>query len=48
VQDVNAEANIITALICHADGSRPGKACHHHEHQVGEMTVHNKKQGRVI
>jgi len=28
VQDVNAEANIITALICHADGSRPGKVCH--------------------
>ncbi len=28
VQDVNAEANIITALICHADGSKPAKVCH--------------------
>ncbi len=28
VQDVNAEANIITALICHADGSRPANVCH--------------------
>jgi len=27
VQDVNAEANIITALICHADGSKPSKVC---------------------
>ncbi len=28
VEDVNAEANIITALICHADGSKPAKVCH--------------------
>jgi len=28
VENVNAEANIITALICHADGSKPAKVCH--------------------
>lgn len=27
VQDVNAEANIITALICHADGKQPASVC---------------------
>jgi hypothetical protein len=27
VEDVNAEANIITALICHADGAQPSKVC---------------------
>jgi hypothetical protein len=27
VEDVNAETNIITALICHADGGRPGSVC---------------------
>jgi hypothetical protein len=27
VPDVNAEANIITALICHADGRKPSKVC---------------------
>jgi hypothetical protein len=27
IPDVNAEANIITALICHADGKRPAKIC---------------------
>lgn len=27
VEDVNAEANVITALICHADGRRPGSVC---------------------
>jgi hypothetical protein len=27
IEDVNAEANIITALICHADGSQPSKVC---------------------
>lgn len=27
VPDVNAEANIITALICHADGKQPGRVC---------------------
>jgi hypothetical protein len=27
VEDVNAEANIITALICHADGKRPASVC---------------------
>jgi len=27
VSDVNAEANIITALICHADGRWPAKVC---------------------
>ncbi len=27
VEDVNAEANIITALICHADGNKPGSVC---------------------
>jgi hypothetical protein len=27
IPDVNAEANIITALICHADGSRPKSVC---------------------
>jgi hypothetical protein len=27
VEDVNAEANIITALICHADGKKPEKVC---------------------
>ncbi len=27
VQDVNGEANIITALICHADGRRPSRVC---------------------
>lgn len=27
VENVNAEANIITALICHADGKRPGSVC---------------------
>jgi hypothetical protein len=27
IPDVNAEANVITALICHADGSKPGKVC---------------------
>jgi hypothetical protein len=24
---LNAETNIITALICHADGGRPGSVC---------------------
>lgn len=28
VEDVNAEANIMTAIICHADHNRPGKVCH--------------------
>lgn len=27
VEDVNAEANILTALICHADRNRPGNVC---------------------
>jgi hypothetical protein len=27
VEDVNAEANIITALICHADGKKPTSVC---------------------
>jgi hypothetical protein len=27
VEDVNAEASIITALICHADGERPSSVC---------------------
>jgi hypothetical protein len=27
VEDVNAEANIITALICHADGGKPRSVC---------------------
>jgi hypothetical protein len=27
VSDTNAEANIITALICHADGRKPAKVC---------------------
>jgi hypothetical protein len=27
VLDVNAEANIITALICHADGRQPSSVC---------------------
>lgn len=27
VEDVNSEANIITALICHADGSQPARVC---------------------
>jgi hypothetical protein len=27
VEDVNAEANIITALICKADGGKPGSVC---------------------
>jgi hypothetical protein len=27
ITDVNAEANIITALICHADGARPRSVC---------------------
>jgi hypothetical protein len=27
VQDYNAEANVITALICHADGSKPTSVC---------------------
>jgi hypothetical protein len=27
VEHVNAEANIITALICHADGKRPSSVC---------------------
>jgi hypothetical protein len=27
VEDVNAETNIISALICHADGGRPGTVC---------------------
>jgi hypothetical protein len=27
VEHVNAEANIITALICHADGKKPASAC---------------------
>jgi hypothetical protein len=27
VEDVNAEANIITALICHADGERSSNVC---------------------
>jgi len=28
IPDYNAEANVITAFICHADGLRPAKACH--------------------
>jgi hypothetical protein len=27
VADINAEANIITALICHGDGMQPAKNC---------------------
>jgi hypothetical protein len=27
VADVNAEANAITALICHADGKKPASVC---------------------
>lgn len=27
VEDVNAEANIMVALICHADGRKPAKVC---------------------
>jgi hypothetical protein len=27
VEDINAETNIITALICHADGKRPASVC---------------------
>ena len=27
VSDTNAETNIITALICHADGRKPAKVC---------------------
>jgi hypothetical protein len=27
VEDVNAEANIVTALICHSDGNRPSAVC---------------------
>ncbi len=27
VQDINAEANVLTALICHADGMHPQAAC---------------------
>ncbi|HZS93296.1 MAG TPA: hypothetical protein VFA78_00730, partial [Chloroflexota bacterium] len=27
VLDVNAEANVLTALICHADGKRPASVC---------------------
>jgi hypothetical protein len=27
VEHVNAEANVLTALICHADGKRPGSVC---------------------
>lgn len=27
VDDINAEANIITALVCHADGKRPASVC---------------------
>jgi hypothetical protein len=27
IKDVNAEANIITALICHADGKKPASVC---------------------
>ncbi|HEX6510516.1 MAG TPA: hypothetical protein VF221_23040 [Chloroflexota bacterium] len=27
VEHVNAEANIIMALICHADGNKPANAC---------------------
>jgi hypothetical protein len=26
-ENVNGEANVITALICHADGKRPGSVC---------------------
>jgi hypothetical protein len=27
VEDVNAEANIITAFVCHADGHKPVSVC---------------------
>jgi hypothetical protein len=27
VPDVNAEANVLTAFMCHADGKRPGSVC---------------------
>jgi hypothetical protein len=27
LRDVNVDANLLTALICHADGSKPGKVC---------------------
>ncbi len=27
VEDTNAEANVITTLICHADGGKPGSVC---------------------
>jgi len=28
ITDYNAEANLLTAFICHADGSRPAQVCH--------------------
>jgi hypothetical protein len=30
VSDINAEANILTALICHADGGKPSTVCQAH------------------
>lgn len=30
-QSINAEANVITALLCHADRSQPASACHRSE-----------------
>jgi len=30
VRDINAEANVVTALLCHADGMQPRSACGRH------------------
>lgn len=40
VEDVNAEANILTALLCHADRMRPGHVCH--RPVIREIVTHVK------
>lgn len=40
IEDVNAEANILTALICHADRMRPGNVCH--RQVIREILTHVK------
>jgi hypothetical protein len=40
IENVNAEANIITALICHADGGKPSSVCH--RSVIGQILKHVK------
>ncbi len=49
VSDVNGEANIITALICHADGKKPANVCGrvNGRFEIGEVTAWNMNWGML-